>query len=293
LHEYTEAGQVKPGFFNTPLMQTVLFYVILPPFENPCNLGLGFMINYDLHIHTEYCGHAENMNIEAILKNADAAGLDTICIADHIYSPADISVPDKIRNEVALYNSDCRVLVGAEIDIAGRYSDGRMVSDLPDGLDYVIGGVHYIPGPGNYPRSAADNPLEPKELLARWKTTMLGVCENPQIDTVAHPGRLIATSLDMNDHFDDMLEIFKELVPVAAENKKLWEINEHDKNKIPVEFYDEWYKIYEIALDAGVRLIYGSDSHFPEGIGGNEFVQKVLEKLPADCLETPRSIGLL
>ena len=249
-------------------------------------------LDYDLHIHTIYCGHAETMSIEVILRSADQAGLETICIADHIYSPNEISIPDKIRNEAAWYKTNCRVLIGAEIDVSGGYCDGRLACAVPEGLDYVIAGIHYIPGPGNFPRSVADNNLQPDELLGRWRTTMLGVFENPKIDTVAHPGRMIATALDLNDHFDDMLDIFKDVAPVAAKNNVLWEINEHDRNKIPEEFHDKWYKIYEIALDAGVKLIYGSDSHFPHEIAVSEFTQKILDGLPAGCLETLSSIGL-
>ena len=251
------------------------------------------LVDYDLHIHTYLCGHAETMTIEAILNSADEAGLETICIADHIYSPNEISIPERIKNEISANKTNCRVLIGAEIDVAGGYSDGRLTCPVPEGLDYVIAGIHYIPGPGNYPRSVTDNNLDSDELLNRWKTTMLGVFENPKIDTVAHPSRMIATALDLNDHFDDMLDILKDVVPVAAKNNVLWEINEHDRNKIPAQLHDKWYKIYQIALDAGVKLIYGSDSHFPHEIGGTEFTQKILDRLPAGCLETPMTLGLI
>jgi HisJ family histidinol phosphate phosphatase len=250
-------------------------------------------IDYDLHIHTVYCGHAETMSIEAILRRADELGLDTICIADHIYSPNEASVPQRIRQEVAGYRTNCRVLIGAEIDVAGGYCDGRLACVAPDNLDYIIAGIHYIPGPGNFPRSAADNNLEPEELLERWRSTMLGVFENDKVDALAHPGRMIVASLDLNQYFDAVLGVLREVAPVAASNKILWEINEHDKDKLPADYHDKWYKVYEIALAAGVKLIYGSDSHFPHEIGGGEFTQKVLSKLPAGCLEKPGTIGLI
>ena len=45
------------------------------------------MINYDLHIHTKYCGHAPGMTVEAILRKADILGLETIAITSHIFDP--------------------------------------------------------------------------------------------------------------------------------------------------------------------------------------------------------------
>jgi HisJ family histidinol phosphate phosphatase len=247
-------------------------------------------INYDLHIHTVYCGHAETMSIEAILRRADELGLDTICIADHIYGPNEESLPEKIRQEAAEYKTKCKVLVGAEIDVAGGSSDGRLVCDVPDNLDYVIAGIHYIPGPGNYPRHAADNTLDADELLERWRSTMLGVFENEKVNALAHPGRMITSALDLDAHFDAMLEILRLVAPAAAKNNVLWEINEHDKDKLPVDYHDKWHKIYQIALDTGVKLIYGSDSHCPDEIGGCDFTQKILSSLPDGCLEKPEVI---
>ncbi|MGD9110095.1 MAG: PHP domain-containing protein, partial [Phycisphaerales bacterium] len=250
------------------------------------------MINYDLHIHTEHCGHAQGMTVEKILRRADELGLDTICIADHIYSPNEASVPAKIKEEAAGYETKCRVLVGAEIDVAGGYCDGRLACTVPDNLDYVIAGIHYIPGHGNFPQSPSDNSLKPDELLQRWRSTLLGVFENDKIDALAHPCRMIATSLELDLYFDAILEILRDVAPVAAETKTLWEINEHDKDKIPLSYFDKWYKVSQIALDAGVKLVYGSDSHFPEEIAQTEFVSKVLEKLPEDCLESPHTLRL-
>jgi putative hydrolase len=251
-----------------------------------------FKIDYDLHIHTEHCGHAEGMTVEKILRRADELGLDTICIADHIYSLNEASIPAKIREEVAGYKTNCRVLVGAEIDVAGGYCDGRLACPVPDGLDYVIAGIHYIPGPGNLPRSAADNDLKPDELLGRWRSTMLGVFENGRIDALAHPARLIATSLELDLYFDAMLDVLRDVAPISAKNRVLWEINEHDKDKIPPGYIERWYEVFQIALDAGVKLVYGSDAHSPQEIAQTEFALKVLGKLPEDCLESPHTLRL-
>ena len=78
-----------------------------------------------------------------------------------------------------------------------------------------------------------------------------------------------------------------------CQNSICWELNEHDKDKVPPECHGMWYQVFQIALDAGVKLIYGSDSHFTHEIGQTEFVEQILRELPDGCLETPSSIGLL
>jgi HisJ family histidinol phosphate phosphatase len=284
-------GRFSPAFFLRKACQPHFLSAILRRLvELPGRIMDG--LNYDLHIHTAYCGHAEEMSIEAILNAADDIGLDTICIADHIYSPNEISIPAQIKKEVSAYKTKCRVLIGAEIDVAGGFSDGRLACPVPDGLDYCLAGIHYIPGPGNFPRHASDNSIAPDELLHRWRTTLLGVFENPAVDALAHPGRMMAAALDLNEHFEAILDVLRDVAPTAAKKNILWEINEHDKDKIPATFQNEWHRVYEIALDADVRLIYGSDSHFPREIGGTEFTQRILSKLPAGCLQTPQTLRL-
>ncbi|MFA5553906.1 MAG: PHP domain-containing protein [Phycisphaerae bacterium] len=242
-------------------------------------------INYDLHIHTEHCGHAKGTTVEKILQRADEMNLQTICIADHIYSPKEMSIPAKIKEQVnAAPNTKCRILVGAEIDVNGLYFDGRLVCPIPENLDYIIAGVHFIPGPGHYPWKIEDNTIGPDAFLERYHSTLAGVLSNDQIDALAHPARMPGTALNLDVYFDAVLEILRDVAPLAAKNKILWEINEHDKDKAPPEYHDKWYKIYEIALEAGVKLVYGSDAHFVDEIGRIEFVSKVLEKLPKGCL---------
>ncbi len=250
-------------------------------------------INYDLHIHTEFCGHAKGTTVEKILQRADEIGLNAICIADHIYSPKEMSIPAKIKEQVnAAAKTKCRILVGAEIDVEGLYYDGRLVCPIPENLDYIIAGVHFIPGPGHYPWKIEDNTIGPDAFLERYHSTLIGILSNDKIDTLAHPGRMAATALDLDIYFAAVLDILRDVAPLAAKNKILWEINEHDKDKVPQPYHDKWHKVYEIGLEAGVGIVYGSDAHFTNEIGQSEFTLKILEKLPKGCLETPESLRL-
>ncbi|MHC4386737.1 MAG: PHP domain-containing protein, partial [Planctomycetota bacterium] len=90
------------------------------------------MIDYDLHIHTEYCGHAAGMTVAAVLRRVEELGLKTIAITDHIYRPDGHAVIEKIRADVSKYGPDFNVIIGAEIDVDGNYADGRLVTETLD-----------------------------------------------------------------------------------------------------------------------------------------------------------------
>jgi len=250
------------------------------------------MIDYDLHIHNEYCGHAPQMSVPKIIERADQLGLKTIAIASHIYSPQELTLLDKIQSEAASVKHNCRIIVAAEIDVDGEYFDGRLVADNLNDIECVIAGFHYVPGPGNYPRCPQDCSLEPEEMFERWKSSLLGLVSNPKLHILAHPGRLIGTSVDLDKFFDNALPVFKQAAKISAQNKIAWEINELTGSKIPSNYRSRWHEIYRIALDAGVKLIYGSDAHKLEDIGVTDFTETVLRDLPKGSLSSPRDLGL-
>ncbi len=248
------------------------------------------MPNYDMHVHTEYCGHAPGMSIEAICARADENGLETLAITDHVFTADGVVVLTAIRAELSRIKTDCRIIVGAEVDVDGQYHDGRLITDGLSAADYVVAGFHYVPVAGNYPLSPDDCTMPPKEFLKVWRSSLLGIVSNPKVDTFAHPGRLLASAVDMEVHFDEALAILAEAAEISAENNVAWELNELTGSRLNEYYQQRWYKIYEIALDAGVRLVYGSDAHCPEAIGGSEFVEMILQKLPDDCLCEPEDV---
>jgi histidinol phosphatase-like PHP family hydrolase len=248
------------------------------------------MIDYDFHIHTEYCGHAEDMTVEAICRQADRLGLRCIAITDHIYGPGEEAALWEIRRRVRQARPRCRVIIGAEIDVDGDFDDGRLVIHDVSDLDYVIAGFHYVPTLGHYPRSPDDRRMDTEQFLRLWEKTLLGIVSNPAIDTLAHPGRLLASCIDLDAHFDYALAVFKEAAVLSARSQIAWEINELTGRRLPPVLYRQWVKIYQIALEAGVRLIYGSDAHDPDSIGICTFSETILQHLPAGSLSAPEDL---
>lgn len=249
------------------------------------------MINYDMHIHTEYCGHAEGMVVSEIIDTAERNGLDTIAITDHIFSPSSIERIERIRAEAGRVQSKCKVIIGAEIDVDPMHTDGRFVIEQIEKYDYVLAGLHYVPTVGNYAHSPEDASIDPEEIFSHWRTTLLGIVSNKAVTALAHPGRMIGTAVRLEDYFEDMLSVYEEAANLSAENNVAWELNELTANRLTESWQSQWYKIYEIALDHGVKIIYGSDAHSLGCIGLQEFAGRVLAKLPEGALSRPEDLG--
>ena len=248
------------------------------------------MINYDLHIHTEYCGHADGMTVAAICRRADRLGLAAIAITDHLFRHSDHAKIDKIRAEARACSPHCRVYIGAEVDVDADHTDGRLVTETFDDLDYVIAGFHYVPTVGNYPHGPQDNSLPGDAFMEVWQSSLLGIVSNSNIHTLAHPGRLLASAVDLDVYFDDALCVFEKAAKLSVKNNIAWEMNELTGYRLDEYWQQQWWRIYKIALDAGVKFVYGSDAHAPETIGMHNFVDLIRKKLPKHRLARPEEI---
>lgn len=248
------------------------------------------MINYDFHIHTEHCGHAPGMTVAAICKQADRLGLSAVAITDHIFGHSDHALVEKIRAEVRACTAHCKVYIGAEVDVDANHTNGQLVTESFDDLDYVVAGFHYVPTVGNYPDGPHDNALSAEEFMEHWQSSLLGIVSNPNIHTLAHPGRLLATAVDLDVYFEEALCAFEQAAALSAKNNIAWELNELVGYRLDAYWQEQWYRIYQIALDAGVRLVYGSDAHAPEAIGLHCFVDMVRGKLTKHRLAKPEEI---
>ena len=248
------------------------------------------MMRYDFHIHTEYCGHAPGMTVETICRRAEELNLETIAITDHIYDNESAGVIEKIRRDLKKASPKLPVIIGAEVDVDADFIDGRLAADILNSVDYLIAGFHYVPMVGNYPWTPEHNSLDEPTFMRYWESTLLGIVSNPQINTLAHPGRLLTAGLGPKVNWPAAMEVFKKAAKQSAKNCIAWELNELTGKRLLPEFAAKWHEIYVIALDAGVKLIFGSDSHDPQSIAGAEFSEKLLAKLPPNSLSTPQEI---
>lgn len=248
------------------------------------------MMNSDFHIHTEYCGHAPGMTVERICRRAEELRLQQIAITDHIYDNDSAWVVQQVRDDLQAAAPSIPVIVGAEVDVDWEFVDGRLASDQIDGIDYIIAGFHYVPTIGNYPWKPEQCGLDSPTFMRLWESTLLGVVSNPAIHTLAHPGRLFAAAMGLAGDWDAAMEVFKKAAALSAKNRIAWEVNELTGRRLAPEFKEKWHRIYEIALDAGLKLIFGSDAHDVQSIAVGDFSVQILARLGSAQFSTPQDI---
>lgn len=206
-------------------------------------------IRGDLQMHSTWSDGAHT--IDELAEAALARGLEYILITDHSQSlgvAGGLSAEElsRQRAEIDALNGrlggKLRVLAGVEVEIK---ADGSL--DYPDEvlaeLDLVLASLHTGLRTG------------------RERTTqrLLSAIQNPHVDVIAHPtGRLIGqregADLDMDLIFRTAAETGTAL-EVNADYRRL------DLNDIHVRR----------AIELGVKLTIGSDTHSAEGVGALDY----------------------
>jgi len=200
-------------------------------------------IRGDFHMHTQASDGA--CTLEELAQIASDLGYEYICITDHSHSSAIANGLDAKRlarqiEQIRRLNQGLkgiRLLAGSEVDIL---ADGRL--DFDDGLladlDYVIASIH----------SGMTGPRE------KVTTRTLKAMDNPFVTCIGHPtGRLLGE----RDAMDlDMAGVIRH----AGLTGTALEVN---ANPYRLDLKDVHCKM---AVEAGVKLAIGTDSHHPEGL---------------------------
>lgn len=235
---------------------------------------------YDFHIHTVICGHCDpDQTVANVLKAADQAGLAKIAITEHIMQPSQREHVEIIRDQVQACDHDCEVLIGAEIDADPQYGDGTLIFDDPTGLDIILGSWHTFPGTDIMPHcNPLPSSISENEIIETWGKAICGLAQNPMIDSIAHPGAMIASALKW-PKFDPLLDIFRKAANLSAKNNIAWGINNLIGIKLTPEQRTEYWKVLKVAQEEGVTLVFGSDAHRPCDVARHDFVSLVLDQL--------------
>ncbi|MDH7599179.1 MAG: DNA polymerase/3'-5' exonuclease PolX [Sedimentisphaerales bacterium] len=200
-------------------------------------------IRGDLHVHTIASDGA--LDLEELADMAMALGYQYLCITDHSQSSAIANGLDAARlakqiDRIRRLDSRLKgltLLAGTEVDIL---ADGRLDYDdkvLAD-LDFVIASVH----------SGLSSPRE--------KVTMrtLKAMDNPYVNCIGHPtGRLLGERDAMDLDIAAVIEH-------AARTHTALEVN---ANPYRLDLKDLHCRM---AIQAGVKLAIGTDSHDREGL---------------------------
>ncbi|MBQ1482369.1 MAG: histidinol-phosphatase HisJ family protein [Erysipelotrichaceae bacterium] len=235
----------------------------------------------DLHTHT-VLSDGEN-SAEEMIEAAIAKGLDVIGISDHSFTSFDTSYCMKledygpyVRQIGSLkkkYEGKIQVLCGLECDC---YSD-----KIPEGLDYIIGSVHYVKADGKYLvidwneevfRKIIEDHFhnDPYALCEAYYETLSSVYGKTHCDIVGHFD--LITKFNEGDRFfdehaDRYVSAWKKAMEKLVKDVKCFEINHGAVNKglRSVPYLNEEMRSYLLSL--GGYYIDSSDAHTTANVG--------------------------
>jgi DNA polymerase (family 10) len=201
-------------------------------------------IKGDFHTHTN--ASDGSCDIREMVEAARGRGYKYICITDHSVSEAIANGLTPVRlakhieqiHKVNKQFKDIEVFAGTEVDIL---ADGKLDYDnkLLAELDFVIGSIH----------SGMTSPRE--------KVTMrtLKAMDNPYLHCIGHPtGRLIGEREAMDIDIEAV-------VKHAVQTHTALEVN---ASPYRLDLKDVHCRM---AIEEGVKLIIGTDSHSPMQLG--------------------------
>lgn len=236
-------------------------------------------IDSDYHIHTLLCGHAApDMIVLNILKRAEIVGLRRIAITEHVHEPAHLERINRIRQEIIRYQGPLEVVLGIEIDADSKREDGSLVASTDD-VDYVVAATHHYPGGKHWwfeKLTMSDS--QRRNIYRRWFDWIKRIAENQRVHTISHPGVFLAQN-DLTNAFEGrVLKDFADLFRCLARHGKAVELNELAGTKLSVKHRQTYPRLIQMAVEAGVPIVIGSDAHRLEAIGRFPWCQAVAQQ---------------
>ena len=216
---------------------------------------------YIFHVHTQRCGHAENIGDEVYIKRAVELGAESIYFTDHAPFPGDpfrnrmkyeqlteyISTLNSLRNQ---YQGIIDLRIGLEIEYLPSF---RAYYDELKGMEdielLVLGQHHSELESGFYT-------FEKEDKSDEWKYLMEGQilgAESEYFDIIAHPDRLFKREKRWSDEMSKMSMDFIDVVI-----KKSLPI---EKNLASMQHKRQyWEEFWELVSDS-VNVVTGCDAH--------------------------------
>ncbi len=201
-------------------------------------------IKGDLHVHTN--ASDGDCDISELAEAAKTAGYKYICITDHSKSSAIANglSAKQLSNQIKQIHKlneklkSITILAGTEVDILADGSldfDNKLLADL----DFVIASVH----------SGMASSRE------RVTTRTLKAMDNPYVNCIAHPnGRLIGQREPMDIDIEAVVKHAVETGTALEVNANPWRLDLKDTH-------------CKMAIEAGVKLLIGTDAHSIAGLG--------------------------
>ena len=233
----------------------------------------------DYHMHTPLCKHAEGWPKDYAVV-AIERGLAEIGFSDHspMAEPFDdwrmddtefpryLELVQEVQDE---FSADLEIRLGLECDFLEGGEGWIEELARRAEFDYLIGSVHYLESDW-----AVDDP-DPK-WAARWEDSIEEIWERYWVlyrqcassglfDFLAHPD-LVKKFGHRPD--GDLKRFYVPTIEVIAENNIAIELSTAGLRKPCAEMYPS-REFLELAFQADIPLVIGSDAHQPENVGAD------------------------
>lgn len=224
------------------------------------------LFSFDSHIHTAYSGHADQeMTVQSITRQMQIKGLEQIAITEHVFEKEDLHQIAVIASEMALVGD--KALLGAEIDADSRTLDGKLVASAK-GMDWVIASFHKFPGTSIWWHDRRFRQvLEERAVYDQWVSWVHRVISVSKPDALGHLGVLICRLSIVKEFDDAILQDFREILASCRQHGVALELNEGASKKMTQPQRDTYYRVFQLAKEAKVKIVLASDSHSLAQIG--------------------------
>jgi histidinol phosphatase-like PHP family hydrolase len=236
---------------------------------------------YDYHIHTHHLKCADaTMQVADILRRAEALGLTSIAITDHLNRPEQLVLHERIRTELEALRPAIEVYFGVELTFFNTTAEFPYSAEARDalGFEVTLGGVHstYV---------ATDDRAT---IIALQHAHHLLTCNDPLVDVLVHPWWFASGEFQQKRlrWFEDMADIpealHRELARTARATGTAIELNAMAiflNPRYSDRFKEDYRRYVRLLAEEGVRFALASDAHSLSDLGRTSVVEDLLADL--------------
>lgn len=248
----------------------------------------------DNHIHTHYCPHGSDYNMENYVKSAISKGLKRMTFTEHAPLVIKDTTPEKNSamtvEDIDLYRQEGRMLkeryqeqieinLGFEVDyIEGMEAETqRLLEKYPDMIPYSILSVHFIKLPENdyfcidYDKDyflTKLNEVGFETIAAIYEKTLHLALSNPYGEytpkTIGHI--TLINKFEQAHLLENQIDWIRLLKKIKQEGYSM----DYNFAGLDKPYYKKTYPQAELvkkALEMTIPLSYGSDAHHPDDVG--------------------------
>ena len=265
------------------------------PFQTDLK-GKKMKILQDMHIHSHHSCDSACSTLPDIRKDREEMGIAHFGVTDHLHTQ--YNMPDIVssRRDFLCFNFPENYHFGIEITCMAAWEceriasgdfiakgdvpiygfrdderpfDGRMCLDITledmraNGIEYVVGGIHW---PQGFPSSRS-------EAIDNYFLQEMFLAEHPLVDILAHTWYSLEMAsgdwyrnrdkehIDWGVHLEIPEEIKTRLGETICKNGKLAELNIATLTSYSEEVAVSHMKMYALWKEMGVKFTIGSDQH--------------------------------